>query len=86
MGLALSLISILSLVLLSMTWLLVGVPFAGFGSIVAAIACGFSLVLFSIGIIAQYLALIVEEVKSRPLYVIAETCGKSRNIKQISSS
>jgi polyisoprenyl-phosphate glycosyltransferase len=78
-GLLLSLISIISLVILSASWLIIGVPFAGFGSIVAAIACGFSLILFSIGIIAQYLALVVEEVKSRPLYIVAEDYNKNRN-------
>jgi hypothetical protein len=34
---------------------------------------GFSVILAAIGVISQYLALIYEEVKQRPIYVIAET-------------
>jgi hypothetical protein len=72
-GFIFSAISILSLISFSLIWIINGVPFAGFGSIVAAIASGFGLVLFAIGVIAQYLAIIVEEVIARPLYVVAET-------------
>ena len=49
------------------------VPFAGFGTIVGLILSGFSLVLLSMGIIALYVASIYEEVKNRPLYLIAES-------------
>jgi hypothetical protein len=33
---------------------------------------GFSVILGAIGVVAQYLALIYEEVKQRPIYVVAE--------------
>jgi dolichol-phosphate mannosyltransferase len=56
----------------------VGVPFAGFGSIVGLIGLGFSLIMLSLGIIAQYIGLIYEEVKRRPLYVVAESINSSR--------
>ena len=78
LGMFFSFISISSLIIFIVFWLLAGVPFAGYGSIIAAIATGFSLVLFCLGVISQYLAIIVEQVKERPLYVVAEVIGESR--------
>jgi dolichol-phosphate mannosyltransferase len=57
---------------MSIVWIPGSVPFAGFGTIVGLISLGFSLTMLCIGILAQYLALIYEEVKQRPLYIIAE--------------
>ena len=57
-------------------WIRVGVPFAGYGLIVSAIVSGFGLVFLCLGVIAQYLSLIYEEVKRRPNYVIRETTGE----------
>jgi dolichol-phosphate mannosyltransferase len=65
-------VSIISLLGLTMIWILLGVPFAGFGSIVAAIVLCFSITILVLGIIAQYIGLIYEEVKQRPLYLIEE--------------
>jgi dolichol-phosphate mannosyltransferase len=62
----------ISTIVFAMLWLINGVPFAGYGTIVGLITLGFSIVLLALGIIAQYIALIYEEVKSRPLYVISE--------------
>jgi dolichol-phosphate mannosyltransferase len=72
-GLTLSTLSFLAVSVLAITWLVGGVPFAGFGTIVGLIFLGFSLTMLAIGILAQYLGLIYEEVKQRPLYVISET-------------
>jgi dolichol-phosphate mannosyltransferase len=68
----LSLFFFLSILIFSAVWILVGVPFAGFGSIVGFIGLGFSLILLCLGIIAQYLGLMYEEVKGRPLYIVEE--------------
>lgn len=57
-------------------WIQVGVPFAGYGLIVSAIVSGFGLVFLCLGVMAQYLSLIYEEVKGRPNYVIRETTGE----------
>jgi dolichol-phosphate mannosyltransferase len=65
--------SVLMTFVFSILWLTDGVPFAGFGTIVGLISLGFSLILLSLGVIAQYLALIYEEVKGRPSYLVAET-------------
>jgi dolichol-phosphate mannosyltransferase len=73
LGLSLSVISIFGLILLALFWLLFGVPFAGFGSLIGVVVLGFSLTMLCIGILAQYVGLIYEEVKRRPLYLITET-------------
>jgi dolichol-phosphate mannosyltransferase len=73
MGVFLSVISFIGLIISSLIWITSGVPFAGYGSIVGLIALGFSLTMLAIGVLAQYLGLIYEEVKQRPLYIISET-------------
>jgi hypothetical protein len=58
-------------------WLLGGAkPFAGFASLIALGSLGFSVIMLSIGILAQYLSLTYEEVKQRPLYLITKVSGK----------
>ena len=54
-------------------WIQVGVPFAGYGLIVSGIISGFGLVFLCLGVMAQYLSLIYEEVKRRPNYVIRDS-------------
>jgi dolichol-phosphate mannosyltransferase len=71
----LSIISILVTGVLSIVWITNGVPFDGYGSIMGLLTLGFSVILAATGVISQYLALIYEEVKQRPVYVIAETTG-----------
>ena len=73
LGLSMSTMSIIGLFLLIIFWVVFGVPFAGFGSLIGVMVLGFSLVMFAIGILAQYLGLIYEEVKRRPLYLVTET-------------
>jgi glycosyltransferase involved in cell wall biosynthesis len=75
-GILLSILSFVSVVGLSIFWLISGVPFAGFGSIISLIFLGFSLTMLGIGILAQYLGLVYEEVKQRPLYLVAERTPK----------
>ena len=69
-GAFLSGVSLLSTVIFSTIWITRSVPFAGFGTIVGLISLGFSSLLFAIGVIAQYISLIYEEVKARPIYII----------------
>jgi glycosyltransferase involved in cell wall biosynthesis len=72
MGVTFSILSFLGVFVSAIVWITSGVPFAGYGTIVGLIALGFSLTMLAIGILAQYLALIYEEVKRRPLYIISE--------------
>jgi dolichol-phosphate mannosyltransferase len=73
LGVMLSAFSIISLIFLTIFWVFFGVPFAGFGSLIGVMVLGFSLTMLCIGILAQYVGLIYEEVKRRPLYLITET-------------
>ena len=72
-GLALSALSFVSTIILAILWVTLGVPFAGFGTIVALILLAFGSIFLTLGIMAQYLALIYQEVKARPDYIISET-------------
>ena len=72
---ALSVASFLSLVGFSIFWLLAGVPFAGFGTIVSLVVLAFGVLNFMLGIIAEYLGLIYEEVKGRPNFIVSEMLG-----------
>jgi dolichol-phosphate mannosyltransferase len=74
-GISSSIISILSLITFSTIWLFRGVPFAGFGSIMSAFFVLTSILFFLIGIIGEYIALIYEEVKNRPNYIVSDTLG-----------
>ena len=72
LGVFLSFISFIGVVISSVFWITNSVPFAGYGSIIGLVALGFSLTMLSIGILAQYVGLIYEEVKQRPLYIVSE--------------
>lgn len=71
LGLSLSLLSILLLPGFAIFWVIAGVPFSGFGTLVALNLVTFSLIIGAIGILAEYLALNYEEVKGRPSYVVS---------------
>ena len=73
MSFVLSGTSILATLTLPIFWIAYGVPFGGYGTLVGLLTLGFSVILGAIGIISQYLALIYEEVKQRPIYIVAET-------------
>ncbi len=75
-GLISSFVSAFFTVVMSIFWIFKGVPFAGYGTIVALVALGFSIVILSLGVVAQYIGLIFDEVKQRPNYIIA---GNTKN-------
>ena len=56
-GVALSLISFVSLLVWMIVWITSGVPFAGFGTIVSLAVLAFGTLTFMLGIIAEYLGL-----------------------------
>jgi len=74
-GVALSLISFVSLLFWMIVWITSGVPFAGFGTIVSLAVLAFGTLTFMLGIIAEYLGLIYEEVKGRPNFIVSEKLG-----------
>ena len=71
-GVVISIISILVIFILTFFWIYRGVPFAGFGSIIATILLLFSLLFLMMGILSEYLGLVYKEVRQRPNYVISE--------------
>lgn len=71
-GVALSLFSLISLVTTSILFIFHGVPFPGFGTIISVIILLFGILFLMLGIISEYLALVYEEVKRRPLFLIDE--------------
>ena len=77
-GLLVSLISILSLIPLSWYWIVAGVPFAGFGTVAALIIGTFGFQVLMMGVMSEYIALIYEESKNRPNFIVSETLGINR--------
>jgi dolichol-phosphate mannosyltransferase len=67
--------SVLSLLALLFLAIFVGVPFAGFGTLVGLIVAGFGLQTLLLGIVSEYLGLVYEESKSRPNFVVSEKIG-----------
>jgi len=74
-GLCLSLFSFLALFPMIIAWLFVGVPFAGFGTIVTLILFGIGIQSLMLGVVSEYIGLVYEEAKSRPNFVVSETKG-----------
>ena len=74
-GFVLSLSSFAVIVVMSGIWIAYGVPFPGFGSLVALNLLMFGLVFLLMGIISEYVGVIHEEVRRRPPYLIAESVG-----------
>ena len=74
-GIAFSFCALISFFVFLTVWLTRGVPFAGFGSIVSLALLGFGFLATMLGVIAEYLGLVYEEVKKRPNFVVQETVG-----------
>jgi len=71
-GFILSALSFISILPLFFLWFFVGVPFAGFGTLVGLFLLVFGIVSLMLGILSEYVGLIYEEVKARPNYVVSE--------------
>lgn len=74
-GLGLSVLSFVALIGLTVRAVYWGVPFPGFGTIVAVMLLMFGLLFTMLGIVAEYVGLIYEEVKQRPNFVVRTTVG-----------
>lgn len=77
-GFSLSLFSICLIPVLALIWVFQGVPFAGFGTMVALILLLFGLTAAMLGVVSEYIGLIYEEVKQRPNFIVTRTL----NIKE----
>ena len=74
-GVALSALSVVSLVVLTVRFIIFGVPFAGFGTIVCLVILLFGFLFTMLGVMAEYIGLIYEEVKQRPNFVVRQAIG-----------
>jgi polyisoprenyl-phosphate glycosyltransferase len=74
-GLTLSFLSIVTIIALTVKFILFGVPFPGFGSIIALMLLLFGFLFSMLGVVAQYIGLIYEEVKQRPNYIVQAEVG-----------
>lgn len=74
-GLTLSALSFLSLIVLAVLFVVSGVPFAGFGTIVGVTILLFGFLFTMLGIVSEYVGLIYEEVKQRPNFVVRREIG-----------
>jgi dolichol-phosphate mannosyltransferase len=78
-GITLSGLSVLAMVIFAAAWIFVGVPFAGFGTLVSLGLLMFGILTFMLGLIAEYVGLIYEEVKHRPNFVVSQSIGDLGN-------
>ena len=76
-GIGLFVASIVALVILTIDWATRGVPFPGFGTIVALMVMLFGILFCLLGIVSIYIGQIYEEVKGRPNYVVRQSLGLS---------
>lgn len=74
-GGALSALSLLAIGVLAVKFLVFGVPFPGFGSIICLMLLLFGILFSMLGVVSEYVGLIYEEVKQRPNYVVRDRVG-----------
>jgi glycosyltransferase involved in cell wall biosynthesis len=74
-GFLLSGIAAIAVFVLAWRFVFYGVPFPGFGSLICVMLIGFGVVALLLGVVGEYLALIYEEVKQRPNFVITRKVG-----------
>ncbi len=74
-GFFLSFVAAAAVFVLAFRFAFYGVPFPGFGSLICIMLIGFGIVTMLLGVMGEYLALIYEEVKERPNFVITRKVG-----------
>jgi dolichol-phosphate mannosyltransferase len=74
-GFFLSFIAAIAVLVFAAGFVFYGVPFPGFGSLLCLMLLGFGVVTLLLGVVGEYLALIYEEVKQRPNFVITRRVG-----------
>ena len=72
-GILLSALAVVAIIVLTLLWVARGVPFAGFGTLVSISLLAFGLLALMIGVVAEYVGLIFEEVRRRPTFIVRET-------------
>lgn len=75
LGYVLCFTSFVAFGLSTLLWLLHGVPFPGFGSIISAMLLLFGILFAYMGFLGEYISIIFEESRRRPSFLIAEEIG-----------
>jgi glycosyltransferase involved in cell wall biosynthesis len=75
MGLAMSGFAFAFLIYIVVRAFVWGVPFAGFGTIMGVMLLLFGFLFTMLGVVAEYVGLIYDEVKQRPNYIVRDTFG-----------
>jgi len=75
LGVILSAVSFIALLVLLIKVLVFGVPFDGFGTLICGVFLMFGFVFIILGIMSEYIGMIVEETKRRPNFIVEETIG-----------
>ncbi|HEY5541342.1 MAG TPA: glycosyltransferase family 2 protein [Coriobacteriia bacterium] len=75
MGMGVSVFAFLFLIYIVIRAEFFGVPFAGYGTIMGVMLLMFGFLFTMLGVVAEYVGLIYEEVKQRPNYVVREKIG-----------
>ncbi len=78
LGLAISLTAFASAVVFLVQTLLYGIDAPGFPSLIISVMIFAGVQLISLGVIGEYLGRVYEEVKARPLFIVAEEIGAKR--------
>ena len=68
-----SFVAVITFIIMLGVWLTKGVPFPGFGSIITLVLFIFGTLTLILGVLAEYIGLIYQEVKRRPNFVVQET-------------
>jgi glycosyltransferase involved in cell wall biosynthesis len=74
-GLTVSVLAFVLLIVEVVRVLMFGVPFAGFGTLISVMLLMFGFLFTMLGVVAEYIGLVYEEVKSRPNFVVRDTIG-----------
>lgn len=74
-GFFLSFVAAIAVLVLAWRFVFFGVPFPGFGSLICVMLIGFGIVTLLLGVVGEYLALIYEEAKQRPNFIISRKVG-----------
>lgn len=74
-GIFIFLCSLIGIAFMTVVWIFFGVPFPGFGSLIALNSMMFGLVFLFLGIMSEYVGVIHEEIRERPSFLIAELIG-----------
>lgn len=74
-GMAISVFSFAMLIWAVVGVMVLGVPFQGYGTLVSVMLLMFGFLFTMLGVVAEYVGLIYEEVKQRPNFIVSESVG-----------